>query len=89
MIKSRLKLPQRSLQIPPKDQSNFVASSGTSQLGIGIVALFVLVTIGLVFWGFLVVCRAQQMNDDDYDDQSDVKGGERSLEKQTGHFRGP
>ena len=58
-------------------------------MGIGIVALFVLVTIGLVFWGFLVVCRAQQMNDDDFDDQSDVKGGGGSLEKQTGNLRGP
>ena len=66
--------------------SNLVASSGTRQLGIGILALFVLVTIGLVYWGFLVVCRAQQMNA--FDDQSDLKS-RGSLEKQIGHFRRP
>lgn len=80
-------LPQRSLQIPTKDLSNFVASSGTRQLGIGIVALFVLVTIGLVYWGFLVVCRAQQMND--YDEQSSDAKSRGSLEKQFGHLRRP
>ena len=62
-------------------------SSETRQWGIALVALFVLVTIGLVYWGFLVICRARQMKVDDQ--KSDMKNGRRGPERQIGSFGRP